>query len=29
MCEPLLPVYEVSGSKSKNKSFPYPRREQK
>ena len=29
MCEYLLAVYDVTASKSKNKSYIYPRREQK
>ena len=29
MCELLLPVYDVSASKSKNKNYFYPRREEK
>ena len=29
MCEFLLAVYDVTASKSKNKSYFYPRREQK
>ena len=28
MCELFLPVYDVSASKSKNRTYFYPRREQ-